>query len=640
MRRTLAVPSWIRAAAAAASLIAFATYCSGDSLVVPPDNTVANITLDPVAATIRVGATQQLTAVGSNKGGVPITNGVQFSSSDAAIATVSSQGLVRGLKPGTATITAQGGTAQKTAVITVIPGLAASITKVAGDAQLAQIQTAVAIAPSVLVKDSAGFAVPGATVTFTVQTGGGSTAGSAVVTNASGVATIGAWVLGAQTGANSLVVTVTPATSAISATFLATATPKVAGPPASITINAGDAQTGYVGTAVPIAPSVLVRDAGGMVVPNAAVTFAVTSGGGTLAGASAFTNTAGIASLTSWTLGSTLGAQTITATVGSLAPVTFTATATPVPQPPTHLFIATNPGNGIVGAPFGIQPVIQVRDIGGNVVSNATNPVTATISFGGRLTGTFTVNAVAGIATFTDLTPLDLGAYTIQFESPGLAPASVTVQVGNGGILAVAVPTQFTAVSAGADPTAQTVAITNSGTGAPISGLAVSPVNYLSSPVTGWLTASVSSITTPSTLILQPHTAGLQPGTYNAQVTVSGTGVQPVVVDISFVVTPQDPAALVITTQPSGGTSTTILATQPVIEIRDASNVRVNGASVQVGVSVASGPGTLSGQTLVTSQNGIATFTSLKLTTPGTYTLLFALPGVPPVISAPFTVTP
>jgi hypothetical protein len=390
---------------------------------------------------------------------------------------------------------------------------------------------------------------------------------------------------------------------------------------------------------MPVAISVIVKDASGQVVPNTPVAFNVVTGGGSIL-QTGITDATGIASGGVWTLGSTVGTQTVTASVTGLAPITFTATATAVPQPPTHLAVTRAPSGAVAGSPFAVQPIVEVRDLAGTAVSNATNPVTATISFGGRLTGTFTVNAVAGVATFTDLTPLDLGAYTIQFESPGLPPVTTTVQVGTGGVLAVALPTDFTAVSAGANPASQTVAVTNSGAGGQITGLTVSSVNYNNSPVTGWLTATLSAVTTPATLVLQPITGNLQPGTYDAQVTVSGTGVAPVVVDVRFVVTPQTPEALVIITQPGGGTSTTNLAPQPVLEIRDASNVRVNGAAVQVGVSVASGPGTLSGQTVVTSQNGVVTFSSLRLTTPGTYTLIFALPGVPPVISAPFTVTP
>jgi cytochrome c peroxidase len=61
---------------------------------------------------------------------------------------------------------------------------------------------AVSPVPSVIVKDDAGTSVSGATVTFTVTGGGGVVSGGSAVTNASGVATISSWVLGA--GLNTL----------------------------------------------------------------------------------------------------------------------------------------------------------------------------------------------------------------------------------------------------------------------------------------------------------------------------------------------------------------------------------------------------------------------------------------------------
>jgi len=78
------------------------------------------------------------------------------------------------------------------------------------------------------------------------------------------------------------------------------------------------------------APSVRVTSSSGSTLSGVAVTFAVTAGGGTIAGASQVTNSSGIATATSWTLGATPGINTATATVAGLTPVTFSATATPV----------------------------------------------------------------------------------------------------------------------------------------------------------------------------------------------------------------------------------------------------------------------------------------------------------------------
>jgi hypothetical protein len=73
---------------------------------------------------------------------------------------------------------------------------------------------------------------------------------------------------------------------------------------------------------------VLVRDGNSNPVPGVTVSFAVASGGGSLSGAAPLTNASGIATLGSWTLGTTAGSNTLTATVSGLPPVTFTATGT------------------------------------------------------------------------------------------------------------------------------------------------------------------------------------------------------------------------------------------------------------------------------------------------------------------------
>ena len=95
--------------------------------------------------------------------------------------------------------------------------------------------------------------------------------------------------------------------------------------PASIAANSSTTLTAAPGAQVTELPSVLVRDANGDVLPGAAVTFTVTGGGGTVTGGNATTNSAGIATVGSWTLGGTAGENTLNATTGNLSPVTFTA---------------------------------------------------------------------------------------------------------------------------------------------------------------------------------------------------------------------------------------------------------------------------------------------------------------------------
>jgi hypothetical protein len=86
--------------------------------------------------------------------------------------------------------------------------------------------------------------------------------------------------------------------------------------------------TGPPGTQVTELPSVLVSDASGNPLAGAPVTFTVTGGGGTITGGSATTNSSGLATVGSWTLGTGAGANTLSAATGSLPEVTFLACAT------------------------------------------------------------------------------------------------------------------------------------------------------------------------------------------------------------------------------------------------------------------------------------------------------------------------
>src|SRR6266540_4356323 len=94
--------------------------------------------------------------------------------------------------------------------------------------------------------------------------------------------------------------------------------------PNSIAVSAGDAQVAPAGTALPESLAVIVKDQSGAVLPGVNVTFAVTSGGGTVSPGSRVTNAAGIAK-TRRTLGPNAGTQIVTASAGSLTPVQFSA---------------------------------------------------------------------------------------------------------------------------------------------------------------------------------------------------------------------------------------------------------------------------------------------------------------------------
>lgn len=90
----------------------------------------ATVTVTPETAALHPGDSQQLTVVVLDGRGQPITRpGVVWTTSSAAVATVSASGLVRAVAPGTATVTATSGRASDTSVITVtLPNTAPTVT--------------------------------------------------------------------------------------------------------------------------------------------------------------------------------------------------------------------------------------------------------------------------------------------------------------------------------------------------------------------------------------------------------------------------------------------------------------------------------------------------------------------------------
>jgi hypothetical protein len=94
----------------------------------------------------------------------------------------------------------------------------------------------------------------------------------------------------------------------------------------------------------------------------------------------------------------------------------------------TAAAITTQPAGAGSGSVLGTQPVIRIVDSGGNTVTTSTVNVVASIASGtGTLSGTTTVAASSGIATFTDLVVTGTaGAFTLTF-----APTSLTAATSN-----------------------------------------------------------------------------------------------------------------------------------------------------------------------------------------------------------------
>jgi uncharacterized lipoprotein YddW (UPF0748 family) len=100
--------------------VAFAAACSGDSPSAPKTPTVASVSVSPTSATLVVGQNTTLTATVRDANGASMGTAVTWSTSDASIASVSSQGVVNGVAAGSVTISATAGGRSGTSQITVV----------------------------------------------------------------------------------------------------------------------------------------------------------------------------------------------------------------------------------------------------------------------------------------------------------------------------------------------------------------------------------------------------------------------------------------------------------------------------------------------------------------------------------------
>lgn len=316
----------------------------------------------------------------------------------------------------------------------------------------------------------------------------------------------------------------------------------------------------------------------------AAQTVGVTNGGGgTLSGLSATVSYTTGSGWLSATLSTTTAPSTLTIrpTTGSLAAGTYTATvsvasavASNSPQTVSVTFtVAAQPT--IVVAPAslsftapqgGASPAAQTVAVT-NGTEGTLSGLSATVSYttgSGWLNATLNTTTAPSTLTVQPATgSLAAGTYTatvsvasaVASNSPRTVGVTFTIAPPPPSIVVTPASRSFSATQGGANPAAQTVAVTNGG-GGTLSGLSVS-VSYSGSGG-GWLNATLNTTTAPSTLTLQPTTGSLVAGTYNATVSVE-SGVasnSPRTVSVTFTVA-VPPPSIVLTPTSRSFTATT-----------------------------------------------------------------------------------
>ncbi|MBK9690146.1 MAG: hypothetical protein IPO73_00345 [Gemmatimonadetes bacterium] len=416
-----ATPTTITAGPAARLLVETepaATARSGITLTEQPVVRVTDLAGNPTPAAASVSALIL-------SGGGTLLGTTTVSTGGGSTASFTNLGISGTVGARTLLFTTSGLGSDTSTAIVVAAGTPAVITASSSTAQNGTVRRTVGTPPAVLVEDAAGNPVSGVTVTFAVTGGGGSLNGATQVTGAGGVATVGGWTLGSLVGAQT--VSATASGGGISGnpvSFTATAAAATA---TDLALSAGNGQSATVGTAVAVAPAVLVSDAFGNPVAGVTVTFAIGSGGGSLTGASAVSNASGIATVGSWTLGNLAGVNTLTASAAGLggSPVGFTATATAGAAATITKQGGDNQVRTVNGA-VPVAPFVRVTDGSGNPVAGVAVTF-AVASGGGSLTGASATTNASGIATVGSWTlGTAAGSNTLTATAAGLAGSPLT----------------------------------------------------------------------------------------------------------------------------------------------------------------------------------------------------------------------
>ena len=317
---------------------------------------------------------------------------------------------------------------------------------------------------------------------------------------------------------------------------------------------------------------------------------------------------------------------------------------------PVKLAFLQQPSNALTGATISPAVQVAVEDSSGTVVTNATDPVTLTLTGGTSLAGTLTAAPRNGIATFSNLSVNAAGAgYTLSATSPGLASATST---------------SFTisASSSGAGRSPAKLAFLQQPSNA-LAGAAISPAVQVA--VEDSSGSVVASATDPITLTLTGGTslAGTLTATprngvatfSNLSVNAAGAGytlsaISPGLApatSTSFTINAssngagRSPAKLAFLQQPSNALTGAAISPPVQVAVEDSSANAATTATNPVTLTLVSSAGLQGAQWTATPQNGIATFSNLTVSTAGSgYTLVASSPALASTTSISFTISP
>ena len=377
---------------------------------------------------------------------------------------------------------------------------------------------------------------------------------------------------------------------------------------------------------------------------NVTVSLGSNPGGVTLSGTTTVAAIAGVAAFANLSIDKAATGYTLIANGAGVSAVTSTAFSV-APGAATQLAITAQPNSTVVAMGFTPAVVVAGLDPGGNTDTSyrgavsivlGTNPGNATLS------GTTTVTAVAGIATFAGVSVDKAGTgYTLTASATGLASATsgaFTVLAQPLARLAFAVQPSPTLAGTGITP-AVTVTATDSAGNTDTHFTGVVTVTIGTNPAHGTL----SGTTTETAVAGVATFADLRIGAPGAGYTLTaGAPGAVAATSVAFAIMAAPASQLAFTVQPSS--AATSAAITPAVTVAATDPVGNTDTSYHAAISVALGAntagGTLSGTTTVTAVDGVATFPGLSIDKAGTgYTLVASASGLTSSTSTAFSIT-
>jgi adhesin/invasin len=489
-------------------------------------------------------------------------------------------------------------------------GSPASVVVASGNNQTGTVGQALDNPLEVRVTDSQNNPLSGVTVTWTPASGAGSASPPTSQTNASGIAST-SWTLGSSPGAQSLDASVSGVTPV---TFNATAE---AGAPDAVTITGGNDQTGTVGQALDNPLEVRVTDSQNNPLSGVTVTWTPASGAGSASPPTSQTNASGIAS-TSWTLGSSPGAQSLDASVSGVTPVTFSATAE-AGAPDAVTITGGNSQTGTVGQALDNPLEVRVTDSQNNPLSGVTVTWTPASGAGSASPPTSQTNS-SGIASTSWTLGSSPGAQSLDASVSGVTPVTfnATAEAGAPDAVTITGGNDQTGTVGQALDNPLEVRVTDSQNN-PLSGVTVTWT-----PASGAGSASPpTSQTNASGIASTSWTLGSSPGAQSLDASVSG------VTPVTFNATAEAGAPDAVTiTGGNDQTGTVGQALDNPLEVRvtDSQNNPLSGVTVTW--TPTSGGGSADPTTSQTNSSGIATTSWTLGSSPGAQSLDASVGGV------------